>query len=480
MNKSLFIKYFLICTSIILVSILFLGAILLGCASQSFKMDKQAVLTQNAKTAAEITLEAYKKVNYEITPKNLMSSYQVLSGAINADIFFTDTSGKTLVCSETVCKHLTYTIGHGILDQIDENAALGESFFEVGKLGGMYSDEPYYTAAYPVQINSVKNLGYIFVSTSAKSLTSFLSDLMKMFCVSAIAVIMVSFVIIYFVTDKMVSPLRQMAKAAKSFGKGDFSQRVPVNGYDEIAELAMSLNTMAAELTAFESTRSSFVANVSHDLRTPMTTIGGFIDGILDGTIPKEKQEYYLRIVSDEVKRLTKLVKVMLNVARIEAGDIHLNKSCFNIFDIVCKILFTFEQTINAKEVSIEGLEQANIMVHADQDLIQQVLYNLIDNAVKFVNEKGSISFEFKTEGSMAHISITNTGKGIEKEDLPRIFDRFYKSDRSRGVDKNGVGLGLYIVKSIITAHGGDIIVNSAAGQYCRFTVSLPVANKSK
>ncbi|MEG0457942.1 MAG: HAMP domain-containing sensor histidine kinase, partial [Oscillospiraceae bacterium] len=262
----------------------------------------------------------------------------------------------------------------------------------------------------------------------------------------------------------------------RSFAKGDFSQKVSVKGYDEIAQLAMSFNYMADALENFEKTRRSFVANISHDLRTPMTTIGGFIDGILDGTIPPEKQKHYLGIVSEEIKRLAKLVRVMMNVAKIEAGEIILNKTDWNLFDAVCKIMFTFEQKVDAKQLDIRGLEDIKLIVNADLDLINQVIYNLIDNAVKFVNQDGFIEFDFKAKGNMAYLSISNSGDAIKKEDLTKIFDRFYKSDKSRGMDKAGVGLGLYIVKSIINAHGGDIIVNSVENKYCTFTFTVPLA----
>ena len=220
--------------------------------------------------------------------------------------------------------------------------------------------------------------------------------------------------------------------------------------------------------------RRSFVANVSHELRTPMTSIAGFVDGILDGTIPREEQSKYLRIVSDEVKRLSRLVRSMLNLSRIEAGELKINSTQFNVVETICQTVFSFEQAIEQKQLDIRGLDTDKVMVEADADLVHQVVYNLTENAVKFVNPGGYLEFSFHVEGGMTYVGIKNSGEGLSKEEIPKVFDRFYKTDRSRGIDKNGVGLGLYIVRSIITLHGGDIIVRSVQGEYTEFVFSVP------
>ena len=206
-----------------------------------------------------------------------------------------------------------------------------------------------------------------------------------------------------------------------------------------------------------------------------MQTIGGFVDGILDGTIPPERQNQYLRIVSDEVKRLSRLVWSMLNISRIEAGETKITPVDFNIVETIIQTLFNFEHLIEKKHVEVGGLEDVGkVMVKADPDLIHQVVYNLIDNAVKFVDEGGKISFRFETKGTMTSFTVRNSGEGISKEEIQRVFEKFYKTDRSRGLDKRGVGLGLYIVRTIVNLHGGEIVVRSMDGEYCEFTVSLP------
>lgn len=475
MQKSLFAKYYAICCAIILISFTSLGTVFLGVASQYFKMDKQRLLLRNTRQAVVETINNYEKNSYQFIDSRVSSLYKVFGDSIDATIFFTDITGETMTCTdETMCVHKTHTVSNDIMQK-----ALSGEYKEMGRLGGMYN-MPYYTVALPVTLSDGTAIGVIFSSSSSENLSYFLVELLNMFLVSSLAALAIAFILVYFVTRKMVVPLRRMVNAAQSFSKGDFTIRVPVEGQDEIAQLANAFNNMATDLANLESTRRSFVANVSHELKTPMTTIAGFIDGILDGTITADRQNQYLQIVSDEVKRLSRLVRSMLNIAKIEAGEMKIAPTAINIHDIVLRTVFTFEQGIEAKRLDIRGLDNEKVMVMADEDLIHQVVYNLVDNAVKFVNEDGYIEFGYKIDSNMTHISIKNSGAGIASGDLHNVFDRFYKTDKSRSLDKKGVGLGLYIVKSIINLQGGDIIVESVEGEYCEFTFSLPNAKLPK
>ena len=219
----------------------------------------------------------------------------------------------------------------------------------------------------------------------------------------------------------------------------------------------------------------SFVANVSHELKTPMTTIAGFIDGILDGTIPPERQSHYLRIVSDEVKRLSRLVKTMLNLSRIDNGELKLRPADFDISETVLSTVLTFEKSIDEKQIDVRGLDAlAPKQVHGDEDLLHQVVYNLVENAVKFTNPGGYIKFTVCDSIDRVAVDIENSGSGIQADELPLVFEKFYKTDKSRSQDKNGMGLGLYLVKTIIRLHGGDISVTSAVDQFTRFSFYIP------
>ena len=276
-------------------------------------------------------------------------------------------------------------------------------------------------------------------------------------------------------TDRFVRPLRQMAAATRSFAQGDFSVRVKVRGKDEVAELGHALNSMAVSLSSVETMRRSFVANVSHELKTPMTTIAGFMDGMLDGTIPRERQPHYMRIVSDEVKRLSRLVRSMLELSRIDSNELKLNAVPINLTEVVCSVLVSSEQRIEQKHLQITGIEECGkVEVQGDYDLMNQVLYNLLDNAIKFTNEGGCIDVRLHRADGRAYVTVRNTGAGIPAGEMPHIFERFYKSDRSRGLDKNGIGLGLYIVHTVIRLHGGEIGVRSVEGEFTEFSFWIP------
>ena len=476
-SRSLLSKYFSICVSLILVSIICLGVILLLFASQYFKEDKFSLLERNAKQAAAITSFdiADGKGSYLIDIRLTLSSYKIFGTAIGADMMLVDNNGKMIISTNNENMN-HYLVDKKILTQASQGV-----YKEIGNLSGIY-DQSNYIVGIPVKSADDIIIGTVFACADASSMTQFLAEITKMFILSSLAVLAISFIIIYFTTDRLVTPLKEMVKATESFARGDFTVRVNVEGNDEIDKLAMSFNEMASSLATIESTRRSFIANVSHELKTPMTTISGFIDGILDGTIPKEKEEHYLRIVSEEVKRLSRLVRSMLNIARIEAGEMSVNMMDFDINELVCQTVFTFEQKIDEKQLDIIGLDVGKVMVQGDSDLIHQVVYNLIENAVKFVNPKGYIEVVYDNDRSdgKIYIGIKNSGAGFAKEEIPKLFERFYKTDKSRSLDKTGVGLGLHIVRSIINLHNSDIIVKNSEGEYCEFGFCLPAANDKK
>lgn len=473
MRKSLFAKYFTVCSVIILSSLVFLGTIFSILVSGYLRAERQQMLSENVSKAASFTSYSYEANGGLYLEKRVLQQfYGSIADVSNGVMFLTDNDGNTLICTEDgVCTHDVKTVPSSILKVIDNS---GE-YEEYGRFSGTY-DKFHYTVGRAVVAANGTKIGYIFAATSAQIISALLSDIIKIFLIAAIFALLLSSIVIYILTSILSRPLRQMSAAAKSFGRGDFSTRISYHSSDEVGELALSFNQMADSLSELETMRKNFIANVSHELKTPMTSIGGFIDGILDGTIPKEEQEHYLKIVSDEVRRLSRLVKAMLNVAKIEAGDTKLNIAPFNISDTIFTTLFSFEKVIEDKKIDIKGLaEMDKIMVLGDKDLVHQIVYNLIDNAIKFCNEGGYLQFGSKTEDGKCRIYVRNSGNGLTKEEVNHVFDRFYKTDKSRGLDKNGVGLGLHIVKSIIDMHGGEITVGSLPGEYTEFIFSLPI-----
>ncbi len=437
--------------------------------------DKRVSLQEQAQTIAAIVSENVVKStsNHYYISDAVRPTLAYISQSTGADVLVVDNQNTIVLCSHRSCTHTGQTIASSL------NTVLAEdTFFRVSRLGDLY-DEQQYVAGVVLVSAEGDRIGHVLVSAPATLLGEYILENLQTYLLSAVAVLMVAFIVLYILTYHSVRPLREMAVVTRQFSNGDFSGRVHVRGNDEIAELATALNNMAVSLSSLEDMRRSFVANVSHDLKTPMTTISGFIDGILDGTIPAERRDEYLRIVSDETKRLSRLVGVMLNLSRIDSGQMRLTPVSFDLTAMVCATLVSFEQRIEKKQLLIEGIDACEPQtVYGDYDLLQQVVYNLLDNAVKFTDEGGAIRLFLTHAEGRTVCAIRNTGAGIPAEELPHIFERFYKSDRSRSLDTTGTGLGLYIVKAMLNLHGGEITVRSVEGEFCEFTFWLPDLQK--
>ncbi len=472
MFKSIFLKYFLAVALIISFAFVMLTAVQAFVAGRYWISEKKELLTENAVTVSVFLSDNAMQgpSNTYFLPNTLSPTLHHFGSLADGHVLVTDKDLRILLCSDSAdCFH----VGRKITT-LSESSFQSGSAFAVGRLGGMY-DQNQYTAGVPLLSKNETVMGYVLVSASAKAMQQYIVDNLRVSLISGVAVLTLVFIVLYILTYRQVKPLRQMAAATRQFSRGDFSARIRVKGRDEVAELATALNNMAVSLSSEEDARRSFVANVSHELKTPMTTISGFVDGILDGTIPPEKHSHYLHIVSDEVKRLSRLVRSMLDLSRIDSGQLKLHPVSFDLTQTVCASLLSFEQQIEQKGLTIAGLEDCEPqMVCADFDLVQQVVYNLLENAVKFTNEGGILAVRLYHESGRTFLSIRNTGEGIPSTELPHIFERFYKSDRSRSLDKSGTGLGLFLVKTIINLHGGEITVQSVPYEYCEFVCWLP------
>ena len=301
------------------------------------------------------------------------------------------------------------------------------------------------------------------------------------FPLASAAVFTAILIFAYVYSKRMAKPLDKIAEASRSFARGDFSVRVPQNSDTsyEMGALIDSFNKMADSLENAEKRRTEFISNISHELRTPMTTISGFADGILDGTIPKEEEEKYLRSIRDETRRLSRLVRSMLDASKMKsmASDPK-RRTTFDLTELVLQTLLSFEARATEKNLDVDPQFPDNrLMVRADKDAITQVIYNLLDNAVKFARPGSCITVRLYIEDKKAFVSVKDEGETIPPDDLPYIFDRFHKSDRSRSLDKDGVGLGLYLVKTILNSHDEDIAVKSEDG-VTEFVFTLPLAEQ--
>ncbi|MDD6479359.1 MAG: HAMP domain-containing sensor histidine kinase [Oscillospiraceae bacterium] len=472
MRLKLFKKYFLATVAIVVFSL----AVLLMILSIVFNSYLSNSKYKSMQKTTETIINFYELSNNNSGQLNGGFYYIVsnLGYAGDLDIFVTDLNGKLKLCAceewreNGVCTHSSVKISEKILKK-----AVSEKYWGVDTLGS-YSN-PQNILATPI-VSGSKAVGVIFTVSEALPIKSLLITVLKIFALSAIAPIIIMFIALYIMTYRMTKPLKLMSDAAKAMARGDFSKRIPVTSDDEIGELAVSFNQMTNSLTQLEGMRRSFVANVSHELKTPMTTIGGFIDGIIDGTIEAEKQSYYLNIVSEEVKRLSRMVQSMLSLSKLESGQFILKPEKFDFKEMLLSVVISQEQRIEKKNINVNGLDEIfTVVVNADRDLIYQAVYNLVDNAIKFVNEEGTISFYLKSDSKKLIFEIANTGKGIPAEELRFIFERFYKVDKSRSANKNSAGLGLYLVKTILHAHGGKISVKSRENEFTTFKIVLPL-----
>ena len=462
-GKSIFSKYFVICSAVILISFVCLGAVLLLVSSRYFIDDRKALLKKNCEGAAHEVKEVMlaDPSEWKSEASVIMKEYAM---GCNAHFILTDKDGRILEKTYGSDKIGTQ-VSMELLDSIDET-----NYYVYDNFSGLSSERSHVCG----MKFSANGPDYYMLSAAATSEDNdYVYNLLEIFGISAVTVLIIALIIVYFTTMKLTEPVKEIAGLSKKIGKGDFDVKFPEYDIAEFKQLSNAFNEMAASLKSYDTMRNSFVANVSHELRTPMTSIGGFVDGLLDGTIPESKRNEYLRIISSEVHRLTRLVKSMLNLAKIEAGELKPKMEKFSVIELIVETLMTFENRLEEKQIEVRGLDAPRMWLYADEGLVHQVIYNLIENAIKFVDKGGYIEFGFNPIGDRTVISIRNSGEGLSEEEMPLVFDRFYKTDKSRGLDATGVGLGLNIVSSIIRLHGGKIMVKSVKGEYTEFLFTL-------
>ena len=410
----------------------------------------------------------------ELSDPNIKMVLTMLGTGTGNLIMISDDTGLVVSCSDISprCAHVGAQLSEEVLAEIS-----GEGLDGLGNLGGLY-DSARYNVSSIILDDGGCTVGYAIVSNSIDNMLEAWRSIQLIIILIAGAVFIIALLVSLAYWRKMAKPLDLMAAASAKFARGDFSVRVPQvsSPEDEMGALIVSFNNMADSLQSAEKRRSEFISNISHELRTPMTTISGFADGLLDGTVPKEDTVKYLTAIRDETKRLSRLVRDMLDVSRAgnSASD-PARRIDFDLTELVLQTLLSFESRATAKDLDVDPqLPDTHIMVHADKDAITRVIYNLIDNAVKFANAGSCITIRLYKDDEKAYCSVKDEGEVIPPEDLPFIFDRFHKSDRSRSLDKDGVGLGLYLVKSIINAHNEDIAVRSENGMTeFAFTLAL-------
>ena len=405
--------------------------------------------------------------NSEITLETVKNQLDALSVYLNATIRIINPSGR-LVLDTTMPLNVEEVI---MVDGFDPTITKG-SYYTIGTFFDEFETEMLSVIA-PITSN-YKVKGYVVIHSSMKAIEQSAAGLLNISYITLMILFLLSIIILIFFTEIVYIPLKKITYATEQYASGNMRYEFQMESEDEIGYLAACLSYMASEIARSEDDQKKFVANVSHDFRSPLTSIRGFLEAMIDGTIPPEMHEKYLNIVLNETERLTKLTNSLLTLNNLNTKGMMLNKSDFDINSIIRKTAASFEGTCVPKNMNIElVLTGDELYVNADVDKVQQVLYNLIDNAIKFSHHNSSIRIETSEKKNKIFVSVKDTGIGIPKDDLKLIWDRFYKSDSSRGKDKKGTGLGLAIVKEIITAHDEHINVISTQGVGSEFIFSL-------
>ena len=473
--KSSFSRSFSTAAAILLIALTILGA--------SFQLQVNNYLTdttvsglqQDANVMADLA-SAYSHEG-SLTSKEFLLNLDVASRVTDADLVICDESGTILLCSEALmgCDHNGVTFNRDYIRRVMANG--GDT--ATGIIKGLYTEERYIVAK---PIGSAQPYsGVVIVSTPTASTTRIMNKISNIFLTASAFVVLIAVFAVSVYARRESRPMRDLARTANAFAHGNLEARVKIEEdcSEEMEELALAFNNMASSLQKSEYQRQEFVANVSHELKTPMTTIAGYIDGILDGTIPPHRQTYYLQIVSDETKRLSRLVRSMLDISQLqkEEGIPEDKKMHFDLEECLGQVLITFEKKITDKGLDVDvDMPEHPVFTFANRDYVTQVIYNLIDNAVKFCPEGRTLGLRIREGNNKAYVSISNEGETIPPEELPLVFDRFHKLDKSRSRNRDGWGLGLYIVKTIVCSHGENISVSSRDGR-TEFTFTMPLVN---
>ncbi|WP_017414773.1 sensor histidine kinase [Clostridium tunisiense] len=469
-KNSLFTKMVITYTVIISISLTIIAAFLSYWIQDYFIKNRKDQLNNQVSIIEGLANEYLQGgIPYE----ELNGSIRFISGYINDDILLIDKSGYVYVATSNKFKPF---IGKQLFVQQLETLSQG-SYFELisSNYDNFFLHEKFYVLGEPIKGQNGQFNGAAIINVSMSTLNKSLNNVFKIIWVSTVIAVIASSIVIYYSIKKIiVTPISEMNVVARKIAAGDVNKRVVVQSHDEIGEFAESFNVMADSLEKVEQNRKEFISNVSHELRSPITSIKGFIGGILDGVIPKEKEEYYLKIAYEEIQRLTRLINELLDLSAVESGKFKLQMKALDINEVVRLCILRNEARVKDKKLNVQVFfEEDELVAMADEDKIMQVITNLLDNAIKYADEGGLVTISCKSKGKKAFISIFNEGPAIQEEDIKYIWDRFYKGDKSR-TQKVSTGLGLSIVKKIITLFDEEIWVeNKENGVMFTFTLSL-------
>ena len=465
MTRSLYSKFLLGYLVFGLLGFIFIATMSSKITYQYLLEEESETLYDEANLLASTCSDIYQGKNISLSMAN--PQLQAVATCLKSQVWVINQKGR-VVAETSPASHVSMTI-----DGFDPTAA-GNRSYMIGRFFGMF-DEDMLSVIAPITGN-FNTYGYIVIHMPIEQVLQGKDRILNIVYITALVIFLLSMIILLVFTKTVYFPLKKITAGAKEYAAGNLNHTIRVNSADEIGYLANTLNYMSSELNKMEEYQHSFIANVSHDFRSPLTSIKGYLEAIKDGTIPPELYDKYLGILISETERLNKLTQGMLTLNSLDSKGF-LTRSNFDINRVIKDTAATFEGTCNAKDIVLDLTFAADIqMVYADLGKIQQVLYNLIDNAIKFSHENSVIYIQTSLKYEKVFVSVKDTGIGIPKDSIKKIWDRFYKSDLSRGRDKKGTGLGLAIVREIIQAHGENIDVISTPGVGSEFIFTLPKA----
>lgn len=467
MRKTLYLKFLLAYFIFGVFGFIVVATFVNSMTMEHLKHEKADALYREATLIANTY--ASDLYNNETSLDTVKKQLDALDTYLSANLWIINPSGRMVLDSQSPVDVESETVIEGFDPTITE-----KSYYTIGYFFDSFTQEQLSVFA-PIT-SDYKVRGYVVIHYPMSNIIASCNSLLNISYLMLIILFLLSMIILIFFTEMVYLPLRRITEATEQYAAGNMHYEFQIDSEDEIGYLAASLSYMASEIARAEDDQKKFVANVSHDFRSPLTSIKGYLEAMLDGTVPPELYEKYLNIVLNETERLTKLTNSLLTLNNLNTKGIMLDKSSFDINKVIRNTAASFEGTCKSKTIAIELILTGDeLFVNADIGKIQQVLYNLLDNAIKFSNPDSIIKIETTEKHNKVFVSVKDKGIGIPKDNLKLIWDRFYKSDLSRGKDKKGTGLGLSITKEIIHAHGEHINVISTEGVGSEFIFSLPI-----
>ena len=465
--RGLYWQQLFITAGMVMLTLILLGASFFSLSYNYARNQKSDELVAKAQVMGQLSVSYLENGRYlDMEDLRNQSDFQKLASfaATVSDVQFMvcDTEGHVLLTTDEQLEGQVFTMPEEMTKAVQEKGSVSRR----SDLGGLYATKRFVVGVPAVNPGTQETVGVVYAVSTTTSLNAMWKGFIGLFFMTAFVVLMIAFMASSVTAMRQVQPIREMAQATRKYAEGDFDVRMKDYGRDdEVGELAASFNNMAETLQQTERQRREFIANISHELKTPMTTIAGYTDGILDGTIPPENERQYLQIISNESRRLSRLVRRMLDVSQLQAMDPLKGGGHFDICESMRRVLISMEKKINDRHLDVDAdIPEEPILVLGDNDMITQVIYNLLENAAKFAREGSTLYLGVASIDGKARVTVRNVGDTIPAEELPLLFERFHKSDKSRSEDKDGVGLGLYIVKTILEQHKEKINVTSENG----------------